>query len=65
MSDTTTHSPRFVVPVPIRFAHCDPAGIIFFPQYLVLFHGVVEQNLVYHVMEHATDMANRAALAAK
>ncbi|TWI36727.1 alkaline phosphatase [Paracoccus sulfuroxidans] len=30
-----------------------------------LFHGVVEQNLVYHVMEHATDMANRAALAAK
>ncbi len=30
-----------------------------------LFHGVVEQNLVFHVMEHATDLANRAALAAK
>ena len=51
MSDTTTHSPRFVVPVPIRFAHCDPAGIIFFPQYLVLFHGVVEDwfNQALHV----------------
>lgn len=33
---------RFVRPVPIRFAHCDPAGIIFFPQYLVLFNGLVE-----------------------
>jgi len=27
---------------PIRFAHCDPAGIVFFPQYLVLFNGLVE-----------------------
>ena len=35
-------SPRFVSQVPIRFAHCDPAGIIFFPQYLVLFNGLVE-----------------------
>ena len=27
---------------PIRFSHCDPAGIIFFPQYLVLFNHLVE-----------------------
>ena len=33
---------RFVRPTSIRFAHCDPAGIIFFPQYLVLFNGLVE-----------------------
>ncbi|QIL84128.1 acyl-CoA thioesterase [Diaphorobacter sp. HDW4A] len=33
---------RFARPVPIRFAHCDPAGIIFFPQYLMLFNGLVE-----------------------
>jgi 4-hydroxybenzoyl-CoA thioesterase len=26
----------------IRFAHCDPAGIVFFPQYLVLLNGHVE-----------------------
>ena len=42
MPETVVTSPRFVTPVPIRFAHCDPAGIIFFPQYLVLFNGLVE-----------------------
>jgi 4-hydroxybenzoyl-CoA thioesterase len=26
----------------VRFAHCDPAGIVYFPQYLVLFNGHVE-----------------------
>lgn len=42
MSTTATETARFVTQVPIRFAHCDPAGIIFFPQYLVLFNGLVE-----------------------
>ncbi|MBF5007559.1 acyl-CoA thioesterase [Diaphorobacter caeni] len=43
-AETTTSrdARRFARPVPIRFAHCDPAGIIFFPQYLVLFNGLVE-----------------------
>lgn len=26
----------------IHFSHCDPAGIVFFPQYLVLFNNLVE-----------------------
>lgn len=26
----------------IRFSHCDPAGIVYFPQYLVLFNQLVE-----------------------
>ena len=26
----------------IRFSHCDPAGIVFFPQYLVMFNQLVE-----------------------
>lgn len=26
----------------IRFAHCDPAGIVFFPQYLVMINALVE-----------------------
>jgi 4-hydroxybenzoyl-CoA thioesterase len=26
----------------IRFHHCDPAGIVFYPQYLVLCHEVIE-----------------------
>lgn len=29
----------------VRFAHCDPAGIIFFPQYLVLINDLVEDWL--------------------
>jgi 4-hydroxybenzoyl-CoA thioesterase len=32
----------FETPVRIRFAHCDPAGIVFFPQYLVLTNALVE-----------------------
>lgn len=26
----------------IRFSHCDPAGIVFFPQYFVMFNELVE-----------------------
>jgi 4-hydroxybenzoyl-CoA thioesterase len=28
--------------VRVRFSHCDPAGIVFFPQYLVLTNALVE-----------------------
>ncbi len=27
----------------VRFSDCDPAGIVFFPQYLVMINGVVEE----------------------
>ncbi len=33
---------RFERPLRIRFSHCDPAGIVFYPQYFVLFNGLVE-----------------------
>lgn len=33
---------RFETPLRIRFAHCDPAGIVFFPQYLVMLNGLLE-----------------------
>lgn len=26
----------------VRFGHCDPAGIVFYPQYFVMFNGLVE-----------------------
>ena len=26
----------------VRFSHCDPAGIIFYPQYFIMFNGLVE-----------------------
>ena len=32
----------FERPLRIRFAHCDPAGIVFFPQYLVMLNNLVE-----------------------
>jgi 4-hydroxybenzoyl-CoA thioesterase len=32
----------FDMPVRIRFSHCDPAGIVFFPQYLVMTNALVE-----------------------
>lgn len=33
---------RFARTQLIRFSHCDPAGIVFFPQYLVMFNQLVE-----------------------
>lgn len=40
---------RFVPPegaftrtVPVRFSHCDPAGIVYFPHYFDLFNGLIE-----------------------
>jgi 4-hydroxybenzoyl-CoA thioesterase len=38
---TTTGAP-FVASKFVRFAHCDPAGIIFYPQYFVLAHDSKE-----------------------
>ncbi len=35
-------TPRFERNLRIRFSHCDPAGIVFYPQYFVLFVGLVE-----------------------
>jgi len=28
--------------VPIRFSHCDPAGIVYFPHYFNMFNGLIE-----------------------
>lgn len=41
-ASTSASAARFERPMRIRFSHCDPAGIVFFPQYLVLFNGLVE-----------------------
>lgn len=35
-------SVHFSRPYTIRFSDCDPAGIVFFPQYFVMFNGTVE-----------------------
>jgi len=48
---TARQPETFSRPVKIRFAHCDPAGIVFFPQYLVLTNGLVEDwfNEALHI----------------
>jgi 4-hydroxybenzoyl-CoA thioesterase len=40
-ASTATGKP-FVIRKYVRFAHCDPAGIIFYPQYFVLAHECKE-----------------------
>lgn len=35
-------STPFVSEKLIRFHHCDPAGIVFYPQYFILFHELLE-----------------------
>ncbi|WP_421376529.1 acyl-CoA thioesterase [Paraburkholderia sp. DD10] len=35
-------TPSFDRQVRIRFSHCDPAGLVFFPQYLVMTNALVE-----------------------
>jgi 4-hydroxybenzoyl-CoA thioesterase len=32
----------FTRPVQIRFSHCDPAGIVYFPHYFNMFNGLIE-----------------------
>lgn len=41
--DRFTPSPHaFTRSVPIRFSHCDAAGIVYFPHYFDMFNGVIE-----------------------
>lgn len=32
----------FTRSVPVRFSHCDPAGIVYFPHYFDIFNGLIE-----------------------
>src|SRR3984957_8603953 len=51
---------RFVSTRQIRFGHCDPAAIVFYPQYVLLFHEVQEDFFQYGlgVDYHAMIAAN-------
>lgn len=39
---TGTKKDIFYSDMLVRFSHCDPAGIVFYPQYFVMFNGLVE-----------------------
>jgi 4-hydroxybenzoyl-CoA thioesterase len=36
------HAETFIATRVVRFHHCDPAGIVFYPQYFVMFNEVVK-----------------------
>lgn len=44
MKDSPFVPPKgaFTRTVPIRFSHCDPAGIVYFPHYFDMFNGLIE-----------------------
>jgi len=47
MKDSQFVPPKgaFTRTVPIRFSHCDPAGIVYFPHYFDMFNGLIEDWL--------------------
>lgn len=42
MPDGSQKSCAYEAQIPVRFADCDAAGIVFYPRYLEMFNGVVE-----------------------
>ena len=42
MPDGSQKSCAYEARIPVRFADCDAAGIVFYPRYLEMFNGVVE-----------------------
>ena len=38
---------KFSIPKRVRFHHCDPAGIVFYPQFFILLHEVQEDFLTH------------------
>lgn len=45
--------------VAIRFAHCDPAGIVFYPQYFVIMNGLMEDWFSEGLGVDFADMVSR------
>ncbi len=46
----------------IRFHHCDPAGIVFYPQYFVLFNELVEDWFNHGLEQNYADMVYQQRL---
>ena len=43
MTEARMEAPRaYRAKIPIRFTHCDPAGIVFYPRYFEMFNDLVE-----------------------
>ena len=42
MPDTPQKPRHFQTQIEVRFADCDPAGIVFYPRYFEMFNGLVD-----------------------
>lgn len=51
MSDKLYSAPpgAFTRGVTIRFSHCDPAGIVYFPHYFDMFNGLIEDWYTHEI----------------
>ena len=51
MSDKLFTAPpgAFTRSVAIRFSHCDPAGIVYFPHYFDMFNGLIEDWYTHEI----------------
>lgn len=56
------HNPHFSKTYPVRFQHCDPAGIVYFPQYLVMTNWLVEDWFTEGLGIDFSDMIGRRQL---
>lgn len=55
-------NPFFSKTYPIRFQHCDPAGIVYFPHYLVLTNWLVEDWFTEGLQIDFADLIGRRQL---
>jgi 4-hydroxybenzoyl-CoA thioesterase len=52
----------FKVEYPIRFSHCDPAGIVYFPRFFDLVHQAMEDWFTYGLGERFSDLVMQKGL---
>jgi len=46
----------FTRSVTIRFSHCDPAGIVYFPHYFDMFNGLIEDWYTYELKHNYAEL---------
>lgn len=59
---TETKKDVFYSDTLVRFSHCDPAGIIFYPHYFVMFNGLVEDWFNHALEINYADFITRRRL---
>ena len=62
---TTQHdgiASLFVLRLPVRFTHTDPAGYVFFPRYFEMLQAVIEDWFTHALQQRYADLINRRRL---